>query len=354
MKKGLAMAVLLGFFAGLCLLAACSGGSAGTVAGGTERAEGENPPQKYDVEIYTGSQGGGFMTAGAMFSDQWQKDIPGFYGSTLMSGGSFNNAILIEQSESPLIVGLVFNTVLSDALNHAGDFAEKANGPLEDLMAMARLNRQSLFLAPTLKSAVPEGVTSVGAYLSTHPKITLYTKERGSGGEIATRKLLEAAGYSYESFAEWGGKVTYSSTSDGVAAVVDGHAQAVWQSYVPHAADLQELESSRDIIYLQVENEIVEKLLESGYTSFVAPADWFSSSAENVNTFMEDTTVVCHKDMPEDLVYQMTLTLLQNKSKWEVGQTAFESFEPENAWQDTIVPLHPGAARAFRELGYMP
>jgi TRAP transporter TAXI family solute receptor len=347
MKKRMLMIIAV-MLAG-AVLTACSGGAGGGVGGDTEGAS-----QKYDVEIYTGSQGGGFMTAGAMFSDQWQKDIPGFYGSTLMSGGSFNNAILIEQSESPLIIGLVFNTVLSDALAHEGDFAEKTDGPLEDMAAMARLNRQSLFLAPTLKSAVPAGVTSVGEFLATHPKITLYTKERGSGGEIATRKLLEAAGYSYDSFAEWGGKVTYSSTSDGVAAVVDGHAEAVWQSYVPHAADLQELESSRDIVYLQVEQEIVDALLKSGYNPFLAPADWFSSTDEPINTFMEDTTVVCHKDMPEELVYQMTKTLLQNKEKWEVGQTAFESFEPENACKSTVVPLHPGAERAYRELGYMP
>lgn len=308
--------------------------------------------KKYNFTILTGSQGGGYMAAGAMFVDEWEKNVKGFKGSTVM-GGSFTNVVKLEQSEDEMIMGLAFNTVLYDGTKHTGDFATQIKGPIENVRAMVRLNRQSLFLAPVLKDKVPEGVTTLGQYLETKPKLRLFTKDRGTGGEIATRKMLEAYGITYETIESWGGKVTYSSTSDGVGAVVNGHADAVWQTYVPHAADLQELESARDIVYLQIDDEIVSKLVDNyGFMEFQAPADWFSHS-EAVNTFMEDTVVFTHKDAPEEVIYETTKIILENKEKWFNGQKAFESFEPENAWKGTIVPLHPGAERAYKELGFM-
>jgi TRAP transporter TAXI family solute receptor len=139
-----------------------------------------------------------------------------------------------------------------------------------------------------------------------------------------------------------------------VAAVVNGHADAVWQTYVPHAADLQELESAREIVYLQIEDEIVKKLVDgAGYMEFQAPADWFKDK-QSVNTFMEDTVVFTHKDAPDDVIYETTKIILENKEKWFNGQKAFESFEPEHGWEGTIIPLHQGAEKAYKELGYMP
>lgn len=310
------------------------------------------PAKKIDFTIFTGSQGGGYAAAGAMFNEQWEKNISGFRGSTV-AGGSLTNVVNVEKSTDPNVMGLAFNTVLYDGTQHAGDFATQLSGPTKNVSAMVRLNRQSLFLAPVLKDKIPDGVTTMGQYLATKPKVRLFTKDRGTGGEIATRKLLEAYGLSYEIIESWGGKVTYSSTSDGVGAVVNGHADAVWQTYVPHAADLQELESAREVVYLQIEDEIVQKLVESGgYLELEAPADWFKDKI-SVSTFMEDTVVFTHKDADEEIIYQTTKIILENKQRWENGQKAFESFEPENAWKGTIVPLHPGAERAFKELGYM-
>lgn len=308
--------------------------------------------EKLDFIFHTGSQGGGYMAFGAMFVEEWEKNIAGFKASTV-TGGSFTNVIKVEQSKTGFELGASFTTVTFDGINHKNDFAEKLSEPVENLRAIARLNRRSLFLAPVIASAVPEGVTTLGQFLELKPSIKIYNKDRGTGGEIATRRVLEAYGVSYEDIESWGGKVTFSSTSDGVDAVVNGTADGVWQSFAPQAAALQELESSRDVIFLDIDDEIVEKLKnDNGFAPFTAPAEWFKSK-KSVNTYSEDTVVYVHKDAPEDVVYEMTKIVLQNKDKWAKGQKAFETFEPENAWQDTIIPLHPGAEKAYKELGFM-
>jgi TRAP transporter TAXI family solute receptor len=341
-KRAVLPAIISALVAVFAIGGCGGGGQAGS--GGEERI---------DFTFHTGSQGGGYQTFANMFVEEWETEIEGFSTSTV-SGGSFTNAVKVEQSQNGQDMGASFTTVLFDGVNHQGDFPEAVDGPLENLRAIARLNRQSVWLAPTVANAVPEGVTTVGEFLEQQPSITIFNKDRGTGGEIATRRLLDAYGVSYEDFESWGGGVNFSSTSDGVSAVVNGQAQGVWQSYVPRAADLQELSGSRDIVYLEVEEDIIQKLNEEyGFLPFTAPVDEWFGAPEPVDTFMEDTVVYVHKDAPEDVVKEMTRIVLENKEKWVRGQKAFETFEPENAWKDTVVPLHPGAEEAYKELGYM-
>jgi uncharacterized protein len=305
-----------------------------------------------EVIFHSGAPGGGYMTFANMFSSSWENEIPGFVASTVQGAG-LTNVVRVEQSADARDIGVSFNTILMDALNHQETFERLLDGPIENLRAVARLNDTAPFLAPTLSSDVPEGVTTMGEFLATEPTLSLVTKERGSGGEEFTRRILDLYGYGYDTIRQNGGSVTFTSTSDGITAMVNGHANASWQSYLPHAAVLQELESSRDVSYLSLDDDILEQLeTQYGYLPFTAPADWFSTGQE-VATARQDSIVYVHQDLDEDTVYEMTRIMLENKDRWVRGQRNFESFEPENAWRDTIIELHPGAVRAYQDLGFM-
>ena len=317
-----------------------------------DNGDGNGAAERTEFVFHTGAAGGGYMAFAAMFVDRWEKEIDGFLCSAV-SGGSFTNAINVENSQTGNDLGASFNTVLADGVNYVGDFPDKLEGPIENVQALVRLNRVTSFLAPTLADTVPEGVTTVGEYLALKPKITLYNKERGTGGEIVTRRVLEAYGVTYDDIVEWGGRVIFTSTSDGIAQVTNRHGNAAWQGYMPRAADLQELESSRDITWLELDQHAVEYLEKNfGYMPYTVPATDFRAN-KPVYTVAEDTIVYTHKDAPEEYIYKMTKIILENQEAWARGQVAFETFEPENAWQDTVVPLHPGAERAFKELGFM-
>jgi TRAP transporter TAXI family solute receptor len=58
-------------------------------------------------------------------------------------------------------------------------------------------------------------------------------------------------------------------------------------------------------------------------------------------------------DMPDSVAYDIAKALDQHRAalKWFVRPY---SYDPETAWQTIGVLLHPGAARYFREKGYMP
>jgi len=57
-------------------------------------------------------------------------------------------------------------------------------------------------------------------------------------------------------------------------------------------------------------------------------------------------------DMPDAVAYDIAKALDRNHAalKWFVRPY---SYDPDTAWKDPLVPLHPGAAKYFQERGYM-
>jgi TRAP-type uncharacterized transport system substrate-binding protein len=81
---------------------------------------------------------------------------------------------------------------------------------------------------------------------------------------------------------------------------------------------------------------------------FIKPASVLSREVAglpaDVPTVGTDSLIICRRDLPEDLVYRLTKQLLTQPD----SQNAL-SIDPDTA-PATPIPLHPGAARYYREL----
>ena len=64
----------------------------------------------------------------------------------------------------------------------------------------------------------------------------------------------------------------------------------------------------------------------------------------------------CHEDFPDDYAYQIVKAIDELKTMIEAlfqpGQGLTGAIDPKDLWRDTEIPLHPGAARYYREKGY--
>ena len=60
---------------------------------------------------------------------------------------------------------------------------------------------------------------------------------------------------------------------------------------------------------------------------------------------------VAHKDVPDDLVYRIVKTVFQNRDELVKAQSSAKETMPANIGRNTTLPLHPGAARYYREIG---
>jgi TRAP transporter TAXI family solute receptor len=87
------------------------------------------------------------------------------------------------------------------------------------------------------------------------------------------------------------------------------------------------------------------------FSSSTVPAGAYSSLDKNYDTIGLYNFAVAHKDMSDDLVYRIVKTTFANRDELIKAQASAKETLPANIGRNTILPLHPGAARYYREIG---
>ncbi len=83
----------------------------------------------------------------------------------------------------------------------------------------------------------------------------------------------------------------------------------------------------------------------------VIPKGTYRTLAEDHKTVGLFNFFICHPDLPEDLVYELTKAVLDNNAQLVQGHSAGKETVAANADKNTFLPFHPGAARYFKEKG---
>ena len=67
-----------------------------------------------------------------------------------------------------------------------------------------------------------------------------------------------------------------------------------------------------------------------------------------------DVAMFTNKDVPDDVVYKVIKTIYEGKPELIKALGAFARFNPKNMVRKSSVPYHPGAIKAYKELGIWP
>jgi uncharacterized protein len=80
------------------------------------------------------------------------------------------------------------------------------------------------------------------------------------------------------------------------------------------------------------------------------PAGTYPSLDRDYQTFGLYNFAVAHKDLPEDLVYKIVKAAFDNREELVKAQSSAKETIPANIARNTILPLHAGALRYYREV----
>ena len=76
---------------------------------------------------------------------------------------------------------------------------------------------------------------------------------------------------------------------------------------------------------------------------------------ENPTTLIAiDVAMFTNKDVPDDVVYKVVKAVYEGKPDLVKALGAFARFNPKNMVRKSSVPYHPGAIKAYKELGIWP
>jgi hypothetical protein len=123
---------------------------------------------------------------------------------------------------------------------------------------------------------------------------------------------------------------------------------------VPVSAITRALSSDGDILkVLNVSDESLDKINQDFplWVRQVIPANTYPNQKDPINTIAQPNFLAVKADLPEHDVYLVTKAIYENLPFLQSIHSATKVMNIENAISGLTVPLHPGAARYYREVG---
>lgn len=87
------------------------------------------------------------------------------------------------------------------------------------------------------------------------------------------------------------------------------------------------------------------------WTPYVIPAGTYPGQDEDVHTIAQPNFLAVRDDVDEEAVYQITKTIYENLPFLNAIHAATKAMSTDSAIAGLPVPLHPGAARYYKEIG---
>lgn len=256
------------------------------------------------------------------------------------TGGSVYNINTIREGE------LEFGVAQSDWQYHAYNGTSKFEdaGAFEDLRAVFSVHPEPF----TVVARADAGITNFDDLKGKRVNIG----NPGSGQRGTMEVLLEAKGWSTGDL----GLASELKAAEQSAALCDNQIDAMVYTVGHPSGSIQEATTACDSVLVTVDGDAVDALIadNSYYRSATIPGGMYRGSDADVSTFGVGATFVTSANVSEDAVYVVVSAVFENFDDFKKLHPAFANLEPqEMATAGLSAPLHPGAAKYYREQGWI-
>jgi uncharacterized protein len=109
-----------------------------------------------------------------------------------------------------------------------------------------------------------------------------------------------------------------------------------------------------DLSFIELPKPLLEKLAKDGEQELgTIPVGLYRGIEKPIPTVVRTGTVVyCRADAPDDFTYAVAKAMDEQQQLLQWKHLPF-SYNVHTVWNGFEVPLHPGAAKYYREMGYM-
>ncbi len=114
-----------------------------------------------------------------------------------------------------------------------------------------------------------------------------------------------------------------------------------------------EIEAQRPVrffSYTDAELAKLKKAMPELSDSLIPKATYRTQTGDQKTVGLFNFFIV-HKDLPDDLVYEITKAVMENNARMVQGHSASKETIPVNAIKNAFLTFHPGAVRYFKEKG---
>lgn len=200
------------------------------------------------------------------------------------------------------------------------------------------------------------GITSLEDLVTKKYPVRVAIKAKGSLGEIAAAQIFQILGISYEDIKKWGGSVTHAAPLEISQMLIDGKADITIDVVPPGQQAVLQITMSTKVHFIPLSERVRSELVKLAWEEYVLPANSWPQQDKDYPTVQAGIVLIARDDLPEDVAYALTKAICENKPSLVAAHASLQSFEPTEAWKPEKVggiPLHPGAERYYREVGWI-
>lgn len=297
--------------------------------------------QKF-MTIGTGGVTGVYYAAGGAICRLVNKDRAkhGIRCSVESTGGSVFNVNTIKAGE--LDLGFTQSDVQYNATKGLGPF--KDAGAFSDLRAVFAVH--------------PEPFTVLARKEANITKFEDFKGKRfnvgnpGSGTRSSMEELLATMGWKMSDFS----LASELKADEHGPALCDGKIDGFYYGVGHPSANIQDPTTSCGAKLVSLTGAAVDKLVAEKpyYAKVTIPGGLYPNNAQPTPTYGVLATVVASSKTPADTVYQVVKAVFDNLDEFKKLHPALANLSPQSMMKDGLsAPMHEGAARYYREKGWI-
>jgi TRAP transporter TAXI family solute receptor len=282
--------------------------------------------------IATASQGGTFFQYGSGWANIVGEAV-GATGSAEVTGGPVQNLTLVQTGDAEF--GLTTTGPAKDALE--GNSPAAPGFKMDKVRAIFPMYETPFtFLTLASKGWTTWSDLPAGVRVGVGPA--------GGTADAYWPGMLETLGVKAE--------IRNAGWSDLTGQLQDGLIDAIaFGAGVPVPA-ASELEATTGVTFIGFTPEELATI-EANFpvAPYTVPANTYRSVAEPMQTVAMWNFAIANADLPDDFVYEVVKTTMENHARMMNVHQSAETTVPENAKFNRTIPWHPGALRYYEEIG---
>ncbi len=294
------------------------------------------------ITIGTGSVTGVYYPTGGAICKLVNKDRKehNIRCSVESTGGSIYNVNTIRAGE------LDFGIVQSDWQYHGyegtSQFAEQ--GPYKKLRAMFSLHTEPFNIIARKDSGI-NGVQDLAG-----KRVNIGNP--GSGDRATMQVVMDAFGWTNDSFT----LASELKGSERSQALCDNKIDAFIYMVGHPNGSIKEATTSCDAKLVPATGEQIDKIVAANpyYAYSTVPAGMYRGTDEDVKSFGVAATLVTTADVSDEVAYNVAKAVFENFETFTRLHPAFANLKKEDMVKAGLsIPLHPGAAKYYKEIGLL-
>ncbi|MEM7469954.1 MAG: TAXI family TRAP transporter solute-binding subunit [Pseudomonadota bacterium] len=255
------------------------------------------------------------------------------------TGGSVYNINTIKAGE------LEFGVAQSDWQFHAFNGTSKfSDNPFPGVRAMFSVHPEPFTL-------IVRGDSDISSFEGLKGK-RVNVGNPGSGQRATMEVVMDAFGMTMDDFA----LATEYKGSEMAKQICDDNIDAMIYTIGHPAAAIKEAATTCDVKLVDVAGAPIEALVADNpyYRVATIPGGMYTGSDSDTTTFGVGATFVTSDQVSDDVAYIVAKAVLSNLDDFRGLHPAFANLDAKQMVSDGLsAPLHPGAEKAYKELGLM-